>query len=252
MSAFDERVWAAHGDAWQAEGRLRAALGGGAAELPGVRLMASGLPHARWNNGDVSDPARVDWQAVRAWYAARAGGAGVPWGVQVPAGLPLERGRYVFRKRCMGLLPAAFRAVGMPTGVAIRAATAEDLAATIAIDAAAFGDPPSMLGPWIAPHFAAQGFTAALALLDGEPAGIGTAILTDGWAGACVGIFGIAVLERARRRGIASGLTSWLLNRGFEAGATLAHLNPDSDAAQRLYARLGFIETQGLDIYTDL
>jgi ribosomal protein S18 acetylase RimI-like enzyme len=252
MKEFDERVWAAHGDAWQAEGKLRAARGGGAAEVPGVRLMASGLPHAQWNNGDVSDLARVDWQEVRAWYAARAGGAGVPWGVQVPAGLPLERGRYVFRKRCMGLLASDFRAAISPADVTTRAATAEDLATTIAIDSAAFGDPPDAIGPWIAPHVAAPGFTMAIASLDGEPVGIGTAILTDGWAGPSVGIFGIAVLERARRRGIASSLTTWLIARALDEGAMLAHLNPDSDAAQRLYARLGFVETAGLDIYTDL
>lgn len=42
-------VWAAHADAWQAEGRIRTPYGGGAEELPGVRLMASGLPYAQWN-----------------------------------------------------------------------------------------------------------------------------------------------------------------------------------------------------------
>jgi len=30
MGTLDEQVWTAHGDAWQAEGRLRARLGGGA------------------------------------------------------------------------------------------------------------------------------------------------------------------------------------------------------------------------------
>ena len=76
----DERVWTAQGDAWQAEGRRRVALGGGAAELPGIRVMASGLPHAQWNSGDVSDPTRVDVETVRDWYASRAHGRGVPWG----------------------------------------------------------------------------------------------------------------------------------------------------------------------------
>lgn len=252
MSRLDERVWAAHGDAWQAQGRLRAALGGGAVELSGIRLMASGLPHAQWNNGDVSNLTRVDWQEVRAWYASRAGGAGVPWGVCIPAGMPLQRGRFVFRQRCMGLLPSDFRSAPTPTGVAIRAGAVDDLATAIAIDSAAFGDPPHVIGPWLAPHFVAPGFTVALAFLDDEPAGIGTAILTGERAGNCVGIFGVAVLDHARRRGVASSLTSWLIARGFADGATLAHLNPDSDAAQCLYARLGFVETAGLDIYTDL
>ena len=47
-------------------------------------------------------------------------------------------------------------------------------------------------------------------------------------------------------------MTSWLLEQAFADGAALAHLNPDSDAAARLYARLGFVETAGLDVYTDL
>jgi len=252
MIDFVERVQVAHGDAGQAEGRVRAAHGGGAAQLPGIRLMASGLPHAQWNHGDVSDPARVDWTAVRAWYAARAGGKGVPWGVQVPAGTPLPRGRFLFRKRCMGLPASDLNAATLPAGVTIRRATAGDLAVAIAIDSAAFGAPPQVAGPWLAPRLAAPGFTVAIASLDDEPVAIGTAILTNEQAGACVGIFGVAVLDHARRRGIAGGLTSWLVERAFGQGATLAHLHPDSDAAQRVYARLGFVETAGLDIYTDL
>jgi len=35
IDRLDERVWTAHGDAWQAEGRLRESLGGGVAEFPG-------------------------------------------------------------------------------------------------------------------------------------------------------------------------------------------------------------------------
>lgn len=66
MTEFDAQVTAAQGDAWQAEGRLRVPLGGGAEELPGVRLMSSGLPHAQWNNGDVTDPARMPMPRVRA------------------------------------------------------------------------------------------------------------------------------------------------------------------------------------------
>jgi hypothetical protein len=47
-------------------------------------------------------------------------------------------------------------------------------------------------------------------------------------------------------------MSSWLLARGFAAGAELAHLNPDTDAAARLYGRLGFSELPGHDIYVDL
>jgi GNAT superfamily N-acetyltransferase len=251
-SALDERVWSAHGDAWQAEGRIRAPVGGGAAAFPGIRLMASGLSHAKWNNGDVTDPLRVDVEAVRAWYAARGHGSGVPWGMCVPSSLPFPYGRLRFRKRCMGLLPERFRTVEAAAGISIGIAAPVDIEIVARIDAAAFEDPVSEIRPWVEPHLGAAGFIVALATLDGEPVGVATAILTDERAGSCVGIFGVGVLERARRRGIGSALTSWLLEQAFSQGATLAHLNPDSEVASHLYARLGFVETAGLDVYTDL
>ena len=250
--ALAERAWTAHGDAWQAEGRLRESRGGGAAQLPGIRLMASGLPHARWNNGDVTDPARVDVEAVRAWYAARACGVGVPWGVCVPAGMPFAHGRHVFRKGCMALVPDRFRAVRVSPGVAIGEALPADVGTFARIDASAFDGEVEETLPWVTPHFGAIGFTAVLARLNGEPVGVATAIHTEDRAGPCVGIFGVGVLEHARRRGIGGAMTSWLLERAFTQGATLAHLNPDTEAAACLYARLGFIETAGLDVYTDL
>ena len=252
IDRLDELVWTAHGDAWQAEGRLREPLGGGVAEFPGVRLMASGLPHAQWNNGDVTDPAAVPVEDVRAWFAARAGGAGVPWGIRVPASRPFMHGRLLLRKRCMALRPDGLRAAKVPSAIEIGVATVADVDAVAQVDARAFGDPVEQIRPWVAPHLGAPGFTVALARLDDEPVGVATAILTDDRAGLCVGIFGVGVLERTRRRGIASALTSWLLERAFAQGATLAHLNPDGDGAACLYARLGFVETAGLHVYTDL
>ncbi len=252
MGALDERVWAAHGDAWQAEGRLRQSLGGGAAELPGIRLMASGLPHAQWNNGDVTDAALVDVTQVRAWYAARANGNGIPWGVHVPSSRRFQHGRFIFRKRCMGLFPECFRPVKASAGIEISAAAATDVDVVAAIDASAFGGPIEQNRPWVEPHLGATGFVVALARLEGEPVGVATAILTEDRAGSCVGIFGVGVLECARRRGIGGALTSWLLERAFARGATLAHLNPDSDVAASLYGKLGFVEAAGLDIYGDL
>jgi hypothetical protein len=44
---------------------LRVPYGGAFAELPGIRLMASGLPHPQWNNGDVTEPALVEVDLVR-------------------------------------------------------------------------------------------------------------------------------------------------------------------------------------------
>jgi GNAT superfamily N-acetyltransferase len=241
----------------QAEGRLRTRCGGGVQSLPGVRLMASGLPHAQWNSGDVTDPAQFDLAAVRTWYAGRAGGAGVPWGMRVAAGAPFAFGRCLFRKRCMALSADQWRPpqwLDPPrrAEVRIRAAAPDDLDAVVAIDTAAFGDTPAQVRGWIGPHLSAADIAVAIAEHDDMPVGIATAIHTRDRAGPCVGLYGIAVEAHWRRRGIASALTAHLLERAFAAGSALAHLNPDDDAAAAVYARLGFVETAGMDVYVDL
>jgi len=252
VAELDARVFAAHADAWEAEGRLRAHVGGGVLEIAGARLSASGLPAPQWNNGDVIDPARIDLARVREWYATRAHGAGVPWGMRVPTGMPFPHGRFLFRKRCMGLMRDRLTSIPVPPDVTFEIATARDLDIIASIDAEAFDTSFAQNRPWIAPHLDAEGFTVGLARLAGEPVGVATAITTAGRAGRCVGIFGVAVLAAARGRGIASALTAWLLRPAFDAGATLAHLSPDTDVAARIYARLGFVETAGLDVYVDL
>ena len=64
-----------------------------------------------------------------------------------------------------------------------------------------------------------------------------------------MGVFGVGVLPEYRGRGIGAALTATAVAWGFETGAELIHLNPDTDAAARLYTRLGFVETAGLDVY---
>lgn len=252
MGALDERVWTAHGDAWQAEGRLRTRFGGGAREYAGVRLSSSGLPHRQWNNGDLTDLARFDLAEVRDWFAARARGAGVPWGIRVPAGTRFPHGRFLFAKRCMALVPARFAPPQIPADVELIVPAVDDIERVAQIDAAAFDESVEHTRPWIAPHFDAAGFSVALARLNGEAVATATAVHTDDRAGRCACIFGVGVLAHARGRGIGAAITSWLVERAFDAGATLAHLNPNTEVAARIYTRLGFVETSGFDIYIDL
>lgn len=248
MTALSERLLAAQGDAWQAEGRLREAYGGGTLELPGIRLMASGLPHARWNSGDVTAPELVDLAAVRAWSAERR----VPWGVRVPSRRPFAPGRFLFTQRCMGLEPAAFRPAAAPGGVSFRLAAAEDATLVTGLDVEAFGGSVADSRPFIEPRLGARGFTTTIAELDGAPAGIATAVRTDDRGGPAVGLYGVAVRAQARRLGIGRAICSWLLEREFSEGATVAHLNPETETAGALYAGLGFVETRGFDIYVEL
>lgn len=237
----------AHADAWEAQGRLRAPAGGGVAELRGIRLSASGIAQPQWNGGDVS-AADADIEGARAFFAER----GSPWGARVPPELPWDGGRFVLRVRMMALRAAAFAPAAAVSGLAIARATGADTVAVAALDALAFGSDPELGRRWLEPLLDAAAVTVALAENDGALLATGYSLRTDGRAGPCVHVAGIAVAPAARRRGIGSALTSWLLERAFAAGAALAHLNPDTDAAARIYERLGFAETGGLDVYTDL
>jgi GNAT superfamily N-acetyltransferase len=246
------QVRAVHGDAWQVEGTLRLALGGGITAVRGARLMASGIDHPQWNNADVDDPAAADVEAMREWYT----GIGVPWGVRVAAGAAWPHGRFLFRKRLMGLAldgfgrPASNSPLGGQNRIIIRRARPDDLDAVLRVDSIGFQVADIDLErQWIEPHLHAEQVDVALAELDGEPVGTGYALRSEGRAGAALYVGGVAVLPDARRRGIASAVTEWLLDRGAAAGAQLAHLHPDTDEAARIYARLGFVEVDGLDIY---
>jgi len=243
------RVRDAHGDAWQVHGRLREFVGGGTAEQPGVRLMASGLPHPQWNNGDVSEPDRVDLDAVRAWYAPRA----AQWGVRVPAGEPWPHGRHLFRKRLMGLHSADLVVPPTPPGVEIaRAVGSDDFEAVLDVDLAVFGGDRDLQRRWAQPHFDTAVSEVGLARLDGAAVAAAYVVHSSGWAGPAAYLSGVCVLPFARGRRIAGALSAWLLTRAFAAGAELAHLHPDDERAAAVYRALGFVEVPGLDIYVDL
>jgi GNAT superfamily N-acetyltransferase len=241
------RARTAHADAWAVEGTLREPDGGGAVTLRGIRVMASGLPHAQWNGADVTAP-DPDLDGARAFFAAR----GVPWAMRVPAGMPWDAGRHLFRLPLMALTPTALRPGPDVPGVSVRAAGPDDLEPVLAVDTAAFVTDPDDYRPWTEPHLRAPQVTVALATLDGEPVGTAYTLRSDGAAGPAAFLAGVAVLEHARRRGIAAAMSAWLLERAFAAGARLAHLHPDTDAAARVYSRLGFRPAGALEIYVDL
>jgi GNAT superfamily N-acetyltransferase len=244
---LDARVRTAHADAWAVEGTLRESQGGGTVALRGMRAMASGLPHPQWNGADVTCP-DADVEGARAFYAAR----GLPWGVRVPPGIPWSAGRHLFQMRLMGLVAADFRPAEDVPELVVRQAAPVDIEVVLAIDTAAFDADPRIQRPWLEPHLDAPGVTVALAELAGEPVGTAYSLRSDGAAGPASFLAGVAVAEPARRRGIAAAMSSWLLAGAFAGGARLAHLHPDTDAAARVYSRLGFTDAGALDIYVDL
>jgi GNAT superfamily N-acetyltransferase len=106
------------------------------------------------------------------------------------------------------------------------------VAALLAAQHAAFGDPPptdERIATWDEHGVAA--------LVDGEV--VGGASFSEPTEG-LTEIGGIAVLEPFRRQGIAGALTAAAARRSLRAGARLVLLSPGDDGAQRVYERAGF------------
>ena len=210
--------------------------------------MASGLPFAYLNAGCVTDPVRADVAEAKAWYRSRGGA----WGAILPSGSPWPHGRLLVTHQVMAVEATTFSEAQAPPGLVLRKAGADDAVAAALIDAEAFGTESDASRAWMEPHFGFDEAEVAIGELDGIPVATGYTLICDGDAGKTLYLGGIAVLPAARRRGIAAALSSWLLARGFNQGAGLAHLQADTEAAGRVYARLGFEEFNGIDIYVDL
>jgi ribosomal protein S18 acetylase RimI-like enzyme len=247
MDPTDGAARLAHGDAWQALGRLHAARGRGrVAQVPGALLMASDLPLPQYNNVDVTDPEAVDVAAVARWYDE----LDVPWGARVPAGADWSSGRLLFRKRLMALRSEDLVRPAPDDRIVVAAAGPDDLDAVVRLDVAAFGDAGEPQRRWLEALLSGGDVTVALASWEGAPAGTGYAVRTDGLAGPAVYVAGIGVDPAFRRRGLGAALSAHLVE---QAGAhRLAHLHPDTDEAVRVYRRLGFVEVPGFDVYVDL
>jgi GNAT superfamily N-acetyltransferase len=243
-----ERVRRAQADALVVQGELRTACGGEVAMPRDLVVMAAGFEAKGVNSGDVVGP-DPDLDAARAFFARH----GVEWGLRVPEEMPWEHGRLLFGRRLMALPRADFRVARDVARLELRKAGPEELPDVLRIDSTVFSLDLAENRQWLEPLLAAEErIDFALATLDGEPVGSAYTMRTDGAAGPCLYVAGVAVLAEARRRGVGAAMSSWLLARGFAGGAELAHLNPDTDAAARLYGRLGFAELPGHDIYTDL
>ena len=209
--------------------------------------MAAGFEAPGVNSGDGTGP-DPDLDAAREFYAAR----GVTWGLRVPSEQPWPHGRRLFRRRVMAVPRDGFRPAPAVEGLTLRKAGPSDLPSVLHVDSTVFELDPTDNTRWLEPLLTAEAADVALAALDGEPAGTAYTLRSDGAGGRALYLAGVGVLPAARRRGVGAAVSSWLLERGFTAGAELAHLNPDTDDAARLYARLGFVETPGLDIYVDI
>jgi GNAT superfamily N-acetyltransferase len=226
--------------------RVRADVveGGETLEVDGLLVSLSNLPASELNGTRVirePDDAPTALEAARAVFRGR----GHPFfGIEVevgrhPAVEAAIRGAGL--KRVDGWPTMAAPIGGLPSepvlpGIEIREARERhDLEAVRAVEVATFGTPRDIAERFVGPRMLEDDrvrmFTA---WIDGEPVGEASAYLLHD----TVGIFGVGVVEAARRRGIGAALTL-RASRAFEDRADLAWLQP-SDMARRMYAALGF------------
>lgn len=212
---------------------VQARPGGAWADLGGVQVHTTGLPPRHWNGAFLTGPADLErvLPAVAVWFARHD----KPWGLLVPAERDVEP---------PGLVhvldqPVMLRGLAdLPLLDLTPARTDAPYTDVARVTAEAFADPYDLALAFVTPTLGpgARPPQRTLTAYDGaEPIGCATVAFLDGMAG----VYGVAVREAWRRRGIASALTAQCLRLARDAGCDAAYLNP-SEMAYSAYASLGF------------
>ena len=129
-------------------------------------------------------------------------------------------------------LPAELRPVDVEI---LEVGEERDLEAVRTVEIAAFETPAEIAEGFVGRRMLEdERIRMFTAWIDGKPVGEASAYQLDD----TVGIFGVGVVESARRRGIGAALTLRAA-RAFEGRTDLAWLQP-SELARRMYGRLGF------------
>lgn len=233
---------------------LRATAGHGRATErvgPFLATFDLGSDHPFFNYAvpaDGAEPSAGDVAALTAAYRRRGR---TPRLEYLPAVAPaaeaaLLAGGFTVEARLplMTCTPKDLAEPEVPPGVdLVLPVTDGELAASAAVQRAAFGAPPPDpdAGAHLRKTLAAGGILVLARTADtGEPAGAGMCTPPEG---GITELVGIGVAERFRRRGIATALTARLAAAAFAAGVTTAFLTPGDDVAGRAYARAGFTAT---------
>jgi GNAT superfamily N-acetyltransferase len=134
--------------------------------------------------------------------------------------------------------------IGLPDGIRMEPVTDRRGADAIArVEQEGFGSEPEIAERfYAAASYGGDGARSFVAWDCDEPVGMAAAYLHGG----AIGIFGIAVVPAARRRGIASAL-SVIAARAFPAD--LAWLHTDDAQARSVYERLGFREVAMWEVW---
>jgi ribosomal protein S18 acetylase RimI-like enzyme len=224
--------------------RALAVEGGEVLEVEGLVVTLTNLPAPELNGVRVaSAPVDPNGALAAAEQLFRDRGHGF-FGIEIEVGRhpSVERAILDVGLERVEAWPAMAVAVGglpeatPPDDVTIRSVRdVSDLPAVRAVEVGTFGTPSDVAERFVGPGMLADHHVRMFtAWSDGEPVGEAVAYLTE----TTVGIFGVGVLERARRRGIGTALTLTAA-RAFGDAADLAWLQP-STMAERLYERLGF------------
>jgi ribosomal protein S18 acetylase RimI-like enzyme len=248
VTTVSDRVLAASVAA--ARRRCRGIPGAEVLERDGLVLSLTNVPEPSLNSAYVAreppDPA-----GALAWAGEEMGRRGHDLGIDYP------RGRWSALDRAVreaGLEPLITHAVmvawlerldeaPIPVGVEIGpVADRGDALALARVDAAAFGTRAEISEAAFAPGLVGvEGARGFLAWEGGRA--VGSAVAQEG--GGATGVFGVAVLPEARRRGIGAALT---LTAARAFPADLAWLMP-SAMARSVYERLGFRDLETWEVW---
>ena len=236
--------------------RVRAEVveGGENVEVADMLVSLSNLPQPELNGTRVirepADPA-ASIEAAREVFRSR----GHPFfGIEIevgrhPAVDAAVRAAGLRRVEAWPTMAATFDTVPVvreKTGVEIRRATTSDLEAIRVVETATFGTPANIAERFVGRRMLEDDRVRIfVARVDGEPVGEATGYLADG----TVGIFGVGVVEDARRRGIGGALTVRAAT-AFGDLADLVWLQP-SDMARAMYERLGFRRVSDWEVWID-
>jgi GNAT superfamily N-acetyltransferase len=223
--------------------RVRHIEGHSLVEMNGLLLALTNLPSDELNVAIVAhrpDDSLEALSVAEQWFRWH----GRRFGIEIELGRHPDMDRAVsvmgldlaVERPAMAVAIADAASPSVPHGVEIRRVrTPEDLRAAVEVDVAAFDMPPEVderfLGPSILEVPATRLY---LAELEGEPVGCASTHLHEG----AVGVFGVGVLERARRRGIGTAITAFALG-DVRARADLAWLHP-SEVGIPVYQAMGF------------
>ena len=221
---------------------------GGIARFGAVEVVAIGVDTPYFNSVFVADPASrpEDVVAGLEWVEAR----GLPAIVRVseeldpplraaveatgltPHPVPLP---VMALEPIPSILPAPPAEVEIRTG---RAELFEDFHAALESSEVI----RQVFGPTLVADPAVR---LAVAYLDGEPVSCGAAIRS----GSTIGVYAVATVERARRRGIGQAVSWASIDAGRAAwGGTIAVLQ-SSDVGLSIYRSMGFEEVAGYYLY---